>query len=74
MADMTFLRSENLITLTSATNPEGKHYSFYQVEFDLWIIIMGRTLRFEARSPLKPEEVRASVNFCIAAGFVPGTD
>lgn len=54
-------------------NSEGKKYTYYEVAYDLWITIEGRTLTFEARSPMDSTEVKASKQFCIAAGFVPGT-
>jgi len=72
-ADMTFLRTNNLIQPITAANYEGKLYTYYEITFDLYIIIEGRTLRFEARSPQHRGEVEASTKFCIAAGFVPGT-
>jgi hypothetical protein len=72
--DLTFLKTTNQIQPTTAENEAGKSYSFYEVEYDLWLIIEARNLRFEVRSPLDKDEVRASANFCIAAGFVPGTE
>ncbi|KIM98784.1 hypothetical protein OIDMADRAFT_181289 [Oidiodendron maius Zn] len=72
-ADLTFLKTNNQIKPTIATNEKGKQLSYYEVEFDIWLIIEGRNLRFEARSPVNKNEVSASADFCIAAGFSPGT-
>ncbi|RFU27660.1 hypothetical protein B7463_g8656, partial [Scytalidium lignicola] len=72
-ADLTFLKTNNLIKPTIGTNEKGKSFSYYEVQFDIWLIIEARNLRFEARSPLNKNEVSASANFCIAAGFSPGT-
>lgn len=58
---------------TTTENSEGKSYTYYEITYDLWIIIEGRTLTFEARSPENENEVQASRHFCVAAGFVPGT-
>ena len=71
---MTFLLTEDRIPTTTSTNAQGKSYEYYEVEYDLWIIVIGRTLRFEARSPVDPNEIKKSAHFCIAAGFVPGTE
>lgn len=71
LIDLTFLKAQlNPIT---ELNSEGKPYSFYEVNYDLWIIIEGRTLRFEARSPENSAEVKAACQFSIAAAFEPGT-
>lgn len=74
VADMTFLLTEKIIEPTTWTDSRGKLYEYYEVEYDLHIIVIGRTLRFEVRSPVDPKQVRDSANFCIAAGFVPGTE
>lgn len=73
MADLTFLRTDKLIEPRTELNAAGKPYTFYEVAVNLWIIIEGRTMRFEARSPSVPGEVQASTQFCIAASFLPGT-
>ncbi|KIM96889.1 hypothetical protein OIDMADRAFT_131241 [Oidiodendron maius Zn] len=73
LADLTFLKTKNQIQPTTVTNAKGKVYSYYEVEYDLWIIIEARTLRFEARSPLNKDKVSVSADFSIAAGFIPGT-
>ncbi|EXJ73843.1 uncharacterized protein A1O5_03605 [Cladophialophora psammophila CBS 110553] len=73
LADLTFLKTENLIQPKTETNDQGKSYSYYEIVYDVWIIIEGRTLRFEARSPINKDRVTDSKQFCIAAGFVPGT-
>jgi hypothetical protein len=72
-ADLTFLKTNNLIEPTIGVNDQGKLLSYYEVQFDLWLIIEAGNLRFGARSPLNENEVSASANFCIAAGFSPGT-
>ena len=74
MADLTFLKRNNQIKPITVTNEKGKSHSYYEVKYDLWIIIEARSLRFEARSPINKDEVSASANFCISAGFVPGTE
>ena len=71
--DLTFLRTQNLIQPITEQNEKGKSFSYYEIVYDLWLIIEGRTLRFEARSPIDSEKVSAGKSFCIAAGFVPGT-
>lgn len=71
--DLTELKTENKIMPVTLPNADGKSYEFYEVEFDLWLIIEGRNLRFEARSPSEPQAVKACTQFSIAAGFVPGT-
>lgn len=74
MAPLAFLRTCSGFDPITEQNAGGKSYSYYEIEYDLWLIIEGRNLRFEARSPLNPDEVKASSQFCIAAGFVPGTE
>jgi hypothetical protein len=74
MADLTFLKRNNQIKPTIVTNEKGKSLSYYEVQFDIWLIIEARNLRFEARSPVNKNEVSASADFCIAAGFSPGTE
>ncbi|EXJ88661.1 hypothetical protein A1O1_05592 [Capronia coronata CBS 617.96] len=73
LADLTFLRTQNHIEPKTETNAQGKSYSYYEIFYDLWIIIEGRNLRFEARSPIDGADVKATKQFSIAAGFVPGT-
>lgn len=74
MADMTFLLTENLIETKTSIDNRGKVYEYYEIEYDLCMIVIDRTLRFEVRSPVDPNEVRESASFCIAAGFEPGTE
>ncbi|KFY61304.1 hypothetical protein V496_05074 [Pseudogymnoascus sp. VKM F-4515 (FW-2607)] len=74
LVNLTFLKTTGRIKPTTVRNAEGKLHSFYEVQYDLWLIIEGRSLRFEARSPINKDEVKASASFCIAAGFVPGTE
>jgi hypothetical protein len=69
MADLTFLKTNNQIKPTIGANEKA----YYEVQFDIWLIIEARNLRFEARSPVNKDEVSASADFCIAAGFSPGT-
>ncbi|KIW40799.1 uncharacterized protein PV06_07972 [Exophiala oligosperma] len=73
MADMTRLRDENRIQPITVINDQGKEFTYYEIIFDLYIIIEGRTLRFEARSKQGQNELVGSGAFCIAAGFKPGT-
>ncbi|KIX02790.1 uncharacterized protein Z518_08732 [Rhinocladiella mackenziei CBS 650.93] len=75
LVDLTSLimRTENPIRPVTHRNSEGEAYTFYEIEFDLCLIIEGRNLRFEARSPEDPDKVNASTSFSIAASFVPGT-
>ncbi|KIW89576.1 uncharacterized protein Z519_09732 [Cladophialophora bantiana CBS 173.52] len=73
LADLTFLKTEHLIQPKTEMNDQGKSYSYYEIVYDVWIIIEGRTLKFEARSPINKDRVTDSKQFCIAAGFVPGT-
>ncbi|KAK5062683.1 hypothetical protein LTR84_004756 [Exophiala bonariae] len=73
IVDLTPLKAENKIQPERFHGPGDKVYEFYEVEFDLWLIVEGRNLRFEARSPQEPHSVEASAQFSIAAGFVPGT-
>ncbi|OAP55864.1 hypothetical protein AYL99_10016 [Fonsecaea erecta] len=74
ISDLTFLKNQNLIQPVARTSIGGEPSLFYEVEYDLWLIIEGRHMRFEARSPLDPEQVVVSASFSIAADFVPGTE
>jgi hypothetical protein len=67
------LKTRSLIKPTITTNEKGKQLQYYEVEFDIGLIIEGRNLRFEARSPVNKNEVSVSADFSIAAGFAPGT-
>ncbi|KIW19328.1 hypothetical protein PV08_03622 [Exophiala spinifera] len=72
-ADMTELRDKNIIQPKSTKNDQGRVFTYYEIVFDLYIIIEGRKLRFEARSRQQQNRVAASGEFCIAAGFEFGT-
>jgi hypothetical protein len=82
---MTFLRDERHIQpkLPSEWSKffGSKTRQYWEVTFDLVIIVDGRNLRYEARWPsLKESEaashqqsVQAQGQICIAAAFKPGT-
>lgn len=74
VADMTFLKTQNLI---KPTVPEKgvKARKHYKVEFELCLIIEGRNLRFEARwPPGEGSRKMAEGQVSIAAAFKPGTE
>ena len=73
MVDLTQLRDQPDKYLRTEDNSDRIAHTFWEIEFDLCLIIDGRNLRFEARSPENPDQVTSSRNFSIAASFVPGT-
>jgi hypothetical protein len=73
IADMTFLRDDGHIqpTIPDAGSPGKPHY---KVEFDLVMIVSGRSLRYEARWPRGGGgRVIKSDQIGIAASFQSGT-
>lgn len=73
LVNLTFIKDDDAFQPETRIDEEGKSYTYYKVFFDLWIIIEGLNLRFEARSPSDPEKVCQSKTFSLAAGFKPGT-
>ncbi|KAK5463042.1 hypothetical protein LTS15_002754 [Exophiala xenobiotica] len=73
MVDLTPLRAQPETYLKTYGKPDGTCYTFWEIEFDLCLVIDDRNLRFEARLPTNSEEVTSSMNISIAAAFVPGT-
>ncbi|KAJ9610003.1 hypothetical protein H2200_006333 [Cladophialophora chaetospira] len=73
MFDLTELKSQPKKYLTTEDSSDHVEHTFWEIEFDLCLIIDGRNLRFEARSPENPNQVTSSQNFSIAASFIPGT-
>lgn len=73
IVDLTQLTAQPDKYLKSFYNAKGISHSFWEIEFDLCLIIDGRNLRFEACSPENPHEVAKSKMFSIAASFEPGT-
>ncbi len=73
LVDLTPLQAQRDKYLKTYDNYLGFPHTFWDIEFDLCLIIDGRNLRFEARSPEDPNEVKESKSFSIAASFAPGT-
>jgi len=71
--DLTSLKAHRDRYLQKRRNKDNKLYTFWEIHADLCLIIDGRNLRIEARSPENSEEVTSLKNFSIAASFVPGT-
>ncbi len=73
MVDLTQLRAHPDRYLRTEENSDRNVHTFWEIEFELCLMIDGRNLSFDARSPENPEQVTSSRNFSIAASFVPGT-
>ncbi|KAH8816829.1 Hsp70 family protein-like protein [Xylogone sp. PMI_703] len=70
--DMTFLRDEGYI-FPKYPEPGRRGRPHYKVEFELLMIVNGRSLRYEARYPVGGP-IRGHGEICIAAAFRPGTE
>jgi hypothetical protein len=69
---MSFLVRDDIIQRVGGGSQGKRHY---RVEFELVMIIHGRSLRYEARWPIgEGGQVRAGGQICIAAAFLPGTE
>lgn len=82
-ADLTFLKDEGLIKPrlpSDGRNLSGARKEFWEIHYEVALIVEGRSIRFEARWPsqedLKPgqdQKVLAMKLVSIAAAFKPGT-
>lgn len=83
IADLTFLKNEGYL-VPQRPSEHSIHYQtqkmFYEVIYEIAMIVEGRSIRFEARWPTKEmlipgqeQQVLATKLVGIAAAFQPGT-